>query len=113
MKWFKRKKVDVPTEYKFTTTEVTCSGDKYEYTVKANNREEAFKKLVEWFFVKGGPHGEDIEQDHYDVSVPSNYRFYTEGMPKWFGRCISGHKGDHYKTLDQYAKENGITLRND
>jgi len=101
--------------YQFSTTEIIASGDKYEYTVQAYSREEAFKKLVDWFYGEKGhaKHDDAVKQQSFQVTMPQNDRFETSGMPWWFGRMISSSGSrstfaEARKRLANYLIENNI-----
>lgn len=104
-------------KYTFSKDVMTCIGDRYTYEVLAESKEEAFKKLVIYFFSPGGGgvHS-DIESKHGTLSNPYKDHFSCVGMPYWFARRISGYvrdtpKGiDNQKTLEEYCAKHGIEL---
>jgi hypothetical protein len=116
---FFKKKVKVADKekmYTFGMQEVCAIGDRYEYKVQAENREEAFKKLVEYFFSAEGrsTHLKEVQSTHHSVTQPHKNSFTTWGMPRWFAKRISGDvRGDDYdyqKDLVAYAIKNQIKL---
>lgn len=110
MNWLKRKK---KTEFEFSTQEIVAIGDYYKYTVKAESKEEAFKKLVEYFY--GDKSSEDIVTKSGTISSPSRNLFEYKGMPMWFAKIISGvtqdSSGKHRQTLERYCKYNNIVIK--
>lgn len=104
------------TEYKFSVTEIIASGDKYEYTVQAESRKEAFDKLVIFFF---GENSHEVNQavtsKARTVHATHSDRFYYTGMPRWFAKRLSGQireEGrDYQKDLQKYCINNNITLK--
>lgn len=102
--------------YSFSVTEIAAVGDKYVYRVQGDNRDDAFAKLVEYFY---GTTGEpDVESDHFTVLNPSGDRFHTN-MPMWFARVISDTYGPYRQELakqdrqklEEFAKLHNITLK--
>lgn len=87
MNLFKRNKIK---EYKFTTWEAACIGDKYEYKVKAKTRKEAFNKLVTYFFGKEYIPIEDIKSSGGTIMYPNLNREGCTGMPDWFHDTLKG-----------------------
>lgn len=113
LKWFKPKpKETQPKKFTFNVLEAVKIGDKYTYTVEANNEKEALIKLVKYFF--GEEFDEKIESQHYNVTYPNVSTFYTN-MPYWFAKKISGYvkegKHDYQKELEKFAFENNIKLK--
>lgn len=112
--WKKNKSLKKPEKYKFRVHEIIASGDFYEYCVEAESRDEAFKKLVIWFF---GNNRENIkvESRHGEVTMPQHDRFYHSGMPYWFAKRISGWVSEEGKDfqaeLEKYCKNNNIQLK--
>jgi len=102
-----------PKSFTFSTTEIQSVGDKYEYTVEAESKEEAFKKLIEYFFGEGYPN-EGIKSKHYTVTRPQNYVFDYENMPHWFAKRLSGYvrddDHDYQKELEKYCIDKNIKL---
>jgi len=107
MWWTKKKK---EREYKFSVLEICSVGDRYEYKVKATSKKEAFKKLFIWFFAKKWTN-EEIKSKHFTVTQPNKEVFIVNGMPRWFGRVISGSsdKNSHI-SKKEYAKKHNINL---
>lgn len=107
-------KEDKPKTYNFEVLESTSIGDLYKYAVEAENRDEAFKKLVEYFYGEGYP-SEGIKSQHVNVVYPSESRFITN-MPRWFAKRISGVAKDtngHYEDkLVEYCTAKGIKRKN-
>lgn len=116
--FFKKKKTNNDLKektFKFSTLEAAKVGDLYEYTVKADTREEAFEKLVRWFYEKDGNiNSNDIKLEHKNVTYPYHSVFRVEGMPLWFGKRISGqvrdNNYDYQKKLESYAIKHNINL---
>ena len=120
MFWFSKKKKEPlkEKEFKFSCWEIPCFGDSYHYTVKASDKEEAFKKLVNWFFGEDSNIlQEDIKQQVLEIHYPGKEVFVTKGMPSWFGRRIGGtainrETGEDYqKKLESYCVKNNIKLK--
>ncbi len=114
IKWFQKPKPQTEEEFVFDVCETVCVGDLYRYKVKAPNKEEAFKKLVKFFFSKDGSCS-DVRSEHFNVS--SNRSGFTyHNMPYWFAKRISGYSiegiNDYQKELEKYAIENDIELSN-
>jgi hypothetical protein len=113
--WFKHKKKDVEEveeTFVFEVYEAVMVGDLYQYTVKAKNKEEAFKKLVEKFY--GNKTDESIKSEHSNTTYPNHSVFTYKNMPKWFAKRISGHVKDescnYQKELEKYCIDNNIEL---
>lgn len=109
-------------EYTFETWEAACVGDKYVYTVTASSKDEAFEKLVKYFF------GEDmcqpVKQEHHIIEYQALRRSGYIGMPYWFHRRIGGQiydwvygwfggkrKESYQEKLEEYAREHNIKLK--
>ena len=115
-KWFKKLKPEIKEEtqkeFKFDTLEAFKIGDMYTYTVKAETREEAFIKLVKYFF--GEEHNQDIKSLHQEVTWPYDSVFRTN-MPFWFAKRIGGYRKegrrDYQKELEIFAAEHNIKLK--
>lgn len=101
-------------EFEFSSLEVQCVGDQYDYIIKATTREEAFKKLVQYFFDEENS-SEDIKSYSSQVHFPSSDRFLYKGMPRWFAKRISGVRRDHdynyQHSLEEYCFKNNINLK--
>jgi hypothetical protein len=116
--WFKpKKKTEVVEEeeiFVFEVHEAVKVGDLYQYTVKAKNKEEAFKKLVEKFY--GNRSDESIKSEHFNTTYPSHSIFTYKNMPKWFAKRISGCVKDescnYQKELEKYCIDNNIEINN-
>lgn len=110
---FKPKQQKVKKEFVFQIYEVVKIGDLYRYTVKASNKEEAFKKLVEYFF--GQNNNQEIESKHLNTNYPMHEVFEYKNMPYWFAKRISGHVRDklcdYQKKLEKYCIDNNIKLK--
>jgi hypothetical protein len=113
--WFSRKKKaveEVEETFVFEVHEAVKVGDLYTYTVKAKNKDEAFKKLVEKFYGNGSD--ESIKSDHHNTTYPNHSVFTYKNMPKWFAKRISGHVKDescnYQKELEKYCIDNNIEL---
>jgi hypothetical protein len=101
-----------PKEFVLSMHEANCVGDWYKYTVKAESKEEAFKKLVEYFFGTKRVSSEEVESDSGTVHYKGLDRFKYDGMPYWFARRISGDPNPTYqRELEDYAKRNNIILK--
>ena len=130
MNWFKqlfskKEKESKPEPklktYDFVSCEAFCVGDHYKYTVTANSKEEAFKKLVKYFVESVGR--EDIESSSSIVSYPSRHVSFCIGMPEWFFNYLKGGATDYKgqglpeqrekdrKTLEHYCITHGIKLK--
>jgi hypothetical protein len=115
--WFKSKpkqEVEIKqTEFVFEVHEAVKIGDLYRYTVTANNKEEAFKKLVQYFFGKNM--NQKVKSKHATTSYPNQVTFEYKNMPYWFAKRISGHikdKGRNYQhELEKYCTKNNIKLK--
>jgi len=113
--WFESKPKEEPKEKEFTfeTSESAHIGDRYRYTVKAESQEEAFKKLVQYFF--GENMNQEVKSKHDTFSYPNQARFDYKNMPFWFAKRISGHvrdkSCDYQKELEKYCIDNNIKLR--
>lgn len=122
---FKKAKesLPAPTEYIFETCEAHCVGDYYKYVVKADSKEEAFRKLVEFFYGEGYPNA-DIKSSDATVSYPYRSIEYWTGMPDWFYRILKGEargpRGEpaperaekDRELLKQYCRIHNIKLKN-
>lgn len=110
---FKPKQQKVKKEFVFQIYEVVKIRDLYRYTVKASNKEEAFKKLVEYFF--GQNNNQEIESKHLNTNYPMHEVFEYKNMPYWFAKRISGHvrdkSCDYQKKLEKYCIDNNIKLK--
>lgn len=114
------KELSKEKEFTFSVTDITCIGDKYSYKVKGKNKEEAFKKLVIYFFGElcNMDHN-DVKSEHYTVTYPSRDIFKTELMPHWFGKRIGGNVGTHRgdrsydERLKKFCKDNNILRTTD
>ena len=114
IKFFKRllgRKSREPRDFKFFLATVPAVGDRYEYTVKAKTKDEAFEMLVRWFYEKGpnAPKMDEIQQDHYDTVYRSREIFETN-MPEWFAHIIHGDRTLEIerKMFDLYCKTHNI-----
>lgn len=105
--------------YKFGMQEIAAIGDRYEYTVKADNKQEAFDKLIKYFFADKDAYriaNEDVKSTHHTVTQPQKDSFTHWNMPYWFAKRISGDvrnrdKGyDYQRDLEVYAAKRGISL---
>ena len=111
---FKRKikKEIKQTEFVFETHEAVKIGDLYRYTVTADSREEAFKKLVQYFF--GENMNQEVKSEHFETSYPNDSIFSYKNMPRWFAKRLGGHikdkSCDYQKELEKYAIDNNIRL---
>ena len=114
--WKRKKKEPKVKVFDFSVTDIRSVGDKYIYNVKGFTKEEAFQKLVEWFYAEGGhaKHAKDIEHHSFDVTQPTNNSFTSHGMPYWFARVISGGVGSKSlrmsdrADLTRYMEKKGI-----
>jgi len=116
---FKKNKQKEPKKkvYTFGVEEMTHIGERYEYKVTAENKKEAFNKLVKNFF---GTREErvlvdkDIEANSWNIHSPNKAEFICWGMPYWFAKRISGIvRGpgfDFDKKLKKYAIDHDIDL---
>lgn len=108
-------------KFVFETMEAECVGDLYRYTVEANTKDEAFEKLVKYFFSKDMI--QPVESEHLTVSYPSLRKFEYTGMPYWFAKRITGWRFDwvygwfggkrkesYQERLEEYAREHNIKL---
>lgn len=103
-------------KYKFSSLDVAKVGDLYTYEVVASSQQEAFRKLVEWFYAEGSPHNSDIVQEHSSVNYPfDTFCKGLDGMPTWFAQCISGGNGDRpcWHKFEKYVNKHGIKLKKD
>ena len=116
MGWWNKKKEPKIKEFTFGVEELVCSGDKYEYKVKASSKREAFNILVKYFF------GEDnhkidkaVVTKEYQVTQPGKNSFTYWGMPRWFAERISGRvrngRSNYQDKLEQHARKHGIILK--
>lgn len=105
--------------YEFSVMEISAIGDKYVYSVRADNRQDAFVELVRHFYGSDVETSSEINSDCYTVHSPSGDRFKTD-LPMWFARLIgSSYDRDHMGLikkdrlkLEQFAKTHNIKLRN-
>jgi hypothetical protein len=106
------KTMNVNTQFTFAMVELPAVAEKYEYKVKATNKEQAFEKLVRYFYDKTGL-DKDVVSNHLSSSDINQVVFYTEGMPEWFGRCVSSQRCQpkDIKKLREYCALKGIKLR--
>lgn len=115
-KKIKKPKIIGEKVYTFGVQEICAIGDQYEYKVKAENKQEAFKKLVIYFFAKNKPSNinEAIKSTSGTVTQPQKDSFTYWGMPRWFAKRINGDvRGDNYDyqhELEKYARANCIEL---
>jgi hypothetical protein len=116
LNWFKSKpkKQEIKqTEFVFEVSESTHIGDLYKYTVKAESKEKAFKKLVQYFF--GENMNQEVESEHRTFSYPNQATFDYKNMPIWFAKRISGQVKDkqynYQHELEKYAVKNNIKLK--
>lgn len=106
------RKKDQPKKFEFYMHEIVCSGNYYRYIVEAPNRDEAMKKLVDYFFGSGTKTG--IETESGIVHRPQHDSFVHHGMPYWFAERISGSGSKpeeaqaNQKKLEDYCKCNNI-----
>lgn len=104
----------VEEEFEFSVMETAHIGDKYVYKVKAHSREEAFKLLVDNFFGENF-HSDKIKLNSFQVVYPYDAKFIVTGIPRWFGKRISGHVRDdnenYQHKLEEYCIRNNITLK--
>lgn len=105
LSFFNRPKKAEPKSYKFSTLDGNFVGDKYVYTVEASSREEAFEKLVRYFYERGFTSRDDVKSEHFHVTIPAYDRFDVYGMPLWFARKISG-RGNSKEFMDYVEKHN-------
>lgn len=116
LNWFKKEKPKKleQKEFTFNVLKTVKIGDLYEYTVVAETKDEAFIKLVEYFF--GENCNQDVKQKSFQVTYPNQSTFRTN-MPYWFAKKISGYvkddKNDYQKELKKFAIENNINLKLD
>lgn len=116
-KWFKPKSKTISVieeqEFVFETSESAHIGDLYTYKVKAKSKEEAFNKLVQYFFGKNM--NQDIKSSHNTFSYPNNATFNYKNMPFWFAKRINGSvrdkNYDYQQKLEDYCKQNNIELK--
>jgi hypothetical protein len=106
-----------PKEYTFSMTEMVCIRDRYTYKVKAESKEEAFKKLVMYFFsTDASGVRSDVESEHNNLTNPYKSHFSCKGMPYWFAKRLSGEVRDikngidNQHSLEVYCKKHGIEL---
>lgn len=119
LNWFKKfspeRKNETAKEFEFFMYETQNIGDWYRYTVEANSKEEAFEKLVKYFFAEGEDMIQPVKQESGNVTIP-NGRFYYEGMPYWFAKRVSGvikeFNNNYQMKLEEYANAHGIKLSN-
>lgn len=103
-----------PKKFTFDMHEAQCVGDYYKYTVEAASEDEAFKKLVNYFYGNNGSVG--IETQSGTVSYPHLSKFiHSNNMPYWFAKRISGvlKQGgrDYQAELEEYCKKNEIEIQ--
>lgn len=109
--WLFRKKNKPDNQskiFEFYIHEIICAGDYNKYIVEASNKEEAFKKLVNYFYGDGAK--TDIKSESGIVRQPQHDEFSYYGMPRWFAKCISAENrnpSDREK-LEEYCKRNNI-----
>jgi len=109
-------------EFVFETWEVCCVGDKYKYTVTATSKEEAFEKLVKYFF--GKESDQPVRQEHFTIEYPQFNRSGYTGMPYWFSKRLGGwlfdwvygwfggkYKISYQEMLEEYARKHNIELQ--
>lgn len=114
MRWPWQKKVEgatvpKPKEFVFKTRTKPMVGDWYEYTVKADSKEEAFKKLVQYFYSDYNPE-EKIESRSGQV-IYQGQEIFAEGMPQWFALYLSGSNDkESRRKFEDYCEENNIVL---
>lgn len=114
LRWFKKKfEIKKKKKFSFEASGASCIGDLYHYKIEAENKEEAFKKLVEYFYGSDGMIlGQNIESEQFDVVYPTREVFEVKNMPSWFGRLILGRaKEGDMKILEEYCKKNNINLQ--
>lgn len=101
-------------EFTFFLTTMPAVGDKYEYTVKAASKEQAFELLVRWFYEVGpnAPAQNSIQQEHYDT-VHRSLEVFETNMPGWFAHIIHGERvlQIERKMFDLYCKTHNIPTR--
>jgi len=105
------KEVKIKT-YEFSTSEANCIGEWYRYRIEAESKEEAFKKLIEFFY--GENINRPVKQSSGEVFYPGLSKFTYDGMPFWFAKLISGDcgpDGSYYKELINYANKYDIKLK--
>ena len=104
----------VEKEFEFSVMETAHIGDKYVYKVKAKSKEEAFKLLVDDFFGENF-HSDKIKSESFQVVYPYDAKFIVRGMPRWFGKRISGYvkesNQNYQHDLESYCQENNIKLK--
>lgn len=114
--WFKSlnntKETSKLKEFTFETLEACKVGDKYIYKIQAKNRQEAFIKLVKYFY--GDLPEDEVKSEHLNIHYPNLSTFETN-MPTWFAKRISGYvKEGNYnyqKQLEKFAIDNDIKLK--
>ena len=106
-----KKKEPKPKSYSFTVWETCNVGDWYFYDVEADNKKEAFVKLVKYFY--GKEMNQPVKSDSRTISYPMTNRFGHTGMPLWFAKLISGGHGEYRCELQKFARENGIELKDE
>lgn len=109
----KPKEQNVKKEFVFEVHEAVKIGDLYKYTITATNKEQAFKKLVEYFF--GENMNQEVKSEHLTTNYPMHEVFQYKNMPYWFAKRISGHvkdkSCDYQKELEKYCIDNNIKLK--
>jgi len=100
--------------FNFSIEETVRTGEAYNYKVKAETRDEAVAKLVEYFFGEKDFNA-DIEAKHVNLDYPFQKTFSFHGMPEWLAKRASGYTKsgnvNYHEQLEQYAKEHNITLK--
>lgn len=111
---FRKDNQETEKEFTMSVEEFAHVGDRYEYKVKARNRDEAIKKLVCYFYSNRAEYVGQVESSHGIVTRPLKSEFNVEGMPTWLAKKISGVKRegdyDYEKMLHDYCEKNKIEI---